>query len=206
MGMINPDPIKIGAVVLAAGLSKRMGKPKMLLPWHASTVIEQVVLTLINAEVSPIVVVTGGARADVEKAIQKYAVLPVFNPQYQNGEMLNSLQIGLENLGPEVEAALIVLGDQPKIEERVVRKIRDIYLTDKPEIIVPSFQMRRGHPWIVARSLWPQIIALSLPQNLRDFLAHHQQQIRYVDVDTASILMDLDTPEDYIKQSQASDT
>lgn len=203
--MIDHDPIKVGAVVLAAGLSTRMGKPKMLLPWYGSTVIEKVVLTLSNAEVSPIVVVTGGARADVEKAIQTYAVRPVFNPQYQNGEMLNSLQIGLENLGPEVEAALIVLGDQPNIEEQVVRRIRDIYLAERSKIIVPSFQMRRGHPWIVARSLWPEIMALSLPQNLRDFLTHHQQYIRYINVDSASILLDLDTPEDYIEQSKASD-
>jgi len=64
---------------------------------------------------------------------------------------------------------------------------------------VPSFQMRRGHPWLVARPLWPEILALKPPESTRDFLAGHAHEIHYVNVDTPSILADLDTPEDYEK-------
>lgn len=203
--MVNREPpTSIGAIVLAAGLSIRMGRPKMLLPWYGSTVIEKVVLTLIKAEVSPIVVITGGAHEEVEKVICKLPARSVFNPLYPNGEMLNSLQIGLVNLGLEVGAALIVLGDQPGIEEYVVRELIEVHRAERSEIIVPSFQMRRGHPWVVDRSLWPQILALSIPQTLRDFMTQNQHRVRYVAVHTASILLDLDTPDDYIQQCNGS--
>jgi molybdenum cofactor cytidylyltransferase len=60
--------------------------------------------------------------------------------------------------------------------------------------------MRRGHPWLVDRALWPELLALQSPYTLRDFLTAHAGEIRYLDVDTDSILQDLDTPEDYTQQ------
>jgi molybdenum cofactor cytidylyltransferase len=59
--------------------------------------------------------------------------------------------------------------------------------------------MRRGHPWLVARALWNEILALRPPESPRDFLNRHAADINYVEVETSSILADLDTPEDYQK-------
>jgi molybdenum cofactor cytidylyltransferase len=92
---------------------------------------------------------------------------------------------------------MIGLGDQPQIQEGSVRQIRDIYLQTKSPLVVPSFQMRRGHPWLVARSLWSELLEMRSSQTPRDFLNAHAADIQYVDVDTPSILADLDTPEDY---------
>jgi len=65
------------------------------------------------------------------------------------------------------------------------------------DLIIPSFQMRRGHPWLVGRSLWPALNSLSEDQTMRDFLRQQQSNIHYLVVDTPSILQDMDTPEDY---------
>jgi molybdenum cofactor cytidylyltransferase len=195
----------IGAIVLAAGLSTRMGQPKMVLPWNGMTVIEKVVSTLIAAGLRSIDVITGGTHAAVEQALHSLPVRTIFNSKYANGEMLDSLQLGLNMLQPDIDAALIVLGDQPLIEEQVVRDVMAQYQKEHAKLVVPSYQMRRGHPWLVERSLWPQILALKPPQTLRDFMRANANHIRYHVVNTSSILQDLDTPEDYAKQQPGSD-
>jgi molybdenum cofactor cytidylyltransferase len=195
----------IGAVVLAAGLSTRMGQPKMVLPWNGMTVIEKVIATIIEAGVKSINVITGGAHSEVERALHQLPVRTIFNPRYANGEMLDSLQLGLQALQADIDAALIVLGDQPLIEKQVVQNVIALYQNERANLIVPSYQMRRGHPWLVERSLWAQILELKPPQTLRDFMRANSDHILYHVVNTSSILQDLDTPEDYAEQKPGSD-
>ncbi len=187
----------ISAILLAAGQSKRMGQPKMLLPWGKSTVIEQVMTTFLKAGVEDLIVVTGGARAQVESVISAYPVRKVYNNDHASGEMLSSIQCALRVMPDDSQATLIGLGDQPQIQEGSVRLICEAYRDNRSPLIVPSFQMRRGHPWLVARPLWNEILALRPPESTRDFLNRHTDEIRYVSVNTPSILADLDTPEDY---------
>lgn len=104
----------IASIVLAAGKSERMGRPKMSLPWGNNTVIGQVVTTLISVGLEQVVVVTGGGREDVLLALnslpKEWPVSTVENPEYVAGEMLSSLQVGVASLGEQGEAALIALG------------------------------------------------------------------------------------------------
>jgi molybdenum cofactor cytidylyltransferase len=188
----------ITAIVLAAGESKRMGEPKMLMPWGKSTVLQTVISTFQTAGLNDILVVTGGARQQVESLIGK-TVQTIFNDGYEKGEMLSSIQIGLSAKMREASAALICLGDQPQVNERTVRSICDTFLKNKSQIVVPSYQMQRGHPWLVARPLWDEILEMKSPRTLRDFLKKHARKIHYVTVDTPSVIEDLDTPEDYLK-------
>ena len=187
----------ISAIILAAGQSKRMGQPKMLLPWGKLTVIEKVIITFLDAKVQEIVVVTGGARELVEKILEGYPVRKIHNKDYATGEMLSSIQDGLRAMSNQTPAALIGLGDQPQVQEQTIRLICETYRESGFSLIVPSFQMRRGHPWLVARPLWGEILALKSPESPRDFLNRHAADIHYVNVRTPSILADLDTPEDY---------
>ena len=99
----------------------------------------------------------------------------------------------------ETQAALIGLGDQPHVQESSIRAICEAYETSGSSLIVPSFQMKRGHPWLVTRSLWKEILELRPPSTSRDFLNKYSDAIHYVTVDTPTILADLDTPEDYRK-------
>jgi molybdenum cofactor cytidylyltransferase len=121
----------------------------------------------------------------------------VFNPAYVEGEMLSSFQAGLESLGGAARGVLVALGDQPQIEAEVVRAVVEAYRSAWSPLVIPSVRMRRGHPWLIDRSLWPEVLALHSPQTLRDFQQAQAGQIRYVSVETESILLDLDTPEDY---------
>lgn len=201
---MGTDLLPVSAIVLAAGLSTRMGRSKLDLPWGNTSVIGQVITSLsmggISCGLTQIVIVTGGARQNFEKAIQAVQIdLPIQtieNPHYASSNMLASVKTGLSTLN-QVSAAMITLGDQPQIKAEVVKELLNLYQTEKPLITVPSYQMRRGHPWLVQQTLWHEIMQLELKQTLRDFLTRHERQIRYLEVETNTILQDLDTPEDY---------
>ena len=188
----------ITAIILAAGESKRMGQPKMLMPWGNSTILQTVISTIKLAGIDDILVITGGAHRQVEALIGA-TVQTIFNEHYETGEMLSSIQKGLKAKMHKASAALICLGDQPQVKESSVRKICDAFHISNAPIIVPSYEMRRGHPWLIDHSFWSELIAMKSPQTPRDFLQTHSDQIAYVEMDTASILEDLDTPEDYLK-------
>ena len=204
---------EITAILLAAGESHRMGQPKMLLPWGETTVLGQVV-NIFSAGLSQrtnrlmdpdneILVVTGGARslveAEVARLADRYPLRIVYNPNYVLGGMLSSIQAGLLALDLGTRATLIGLGDQPQVREETVRHICTAYLQTESPILIPSFQNRRGHPWLAARTLWPEILALPQSTSPRQFLDARTGQIEYVAADE-SILQDLDTPEDYNRQ------
>lgn len=192
--------MNIAAIVLAAGLSKRMGLPKLSLPWGDSTVIGHVCSVLSQAGVTEIVIVTGGARQQVETALAGEPVRLVFNPRFEQSEMIDSLQVGLVNLSPHIEATLVALGDQPQIQVEVVQGVMQAYQERRAGLVVPSYRMKRGHPWLVDRALWDEILSLHPPYTLRDFLARFEQHISYLPVESDTILKDLDTPDDYERE------
>lgn len=191
--------MSISAIILAAGQSKRMGRPKMLLPWGNTTVLGKVIETMQIAGVDDVLVVTGGARSEVEKIAALYNVRASHNKNFENGEMLASIQLGLQRQKPKAQATLICLGDQPQVEERCVRVMCEMFLAGKSSIIVPSYQMRRGHPWLVDRELWGEILEMRAPNSMREFLNKHGNDIFYIETNSPNILQDLDTPEDYLK-------
>jgi molybdenum cofactor cytidylyltransferase len=190
----------ISAVILAAGESRRMGQPKLLLPWGMTTVLGQVVSTISKAGIPDILVVTGGARQSVEylaaELAKEFPVRTVHNPGYREGEMLSSIKVGLKALLPAAGAALIALGDQPQISGETVRRLCDAFMEREAALVVPSFKNQRGHPWLAARSFWGEILALPADATLRAFMNSHADRLEYVPGDK-SILQDLDTPEDY---------
>ncbi len=195
----------VGAVVLAAGASRRMGQSKMLLPWGKTTVIGKVVQTLLEVGIVEPVVVTGRAVEEIHTVLADFPVQWAHNPRYETTEMLQSLQIGLRQVPEELGAFLVVLGDQPQIESSIVGAILAEAQATALPLLIPSFQQRRGHPWLVKKSLWAGLLALDEHATLRQFLNEHANQIQYLNVDSGSVLMDLDTPEDYARY-QSSET
>ncbi len=189
----------IAAIVLAAGLSTRMGSQKLLLPWGKTTVIGAVLQALNEAGLTDIRVVTGGIQAELQRPIRDVGGKVLFNKDYADGEMLTSLQVGLNDLDKEVEACLVALGDQPQIESRVVKEILERFKDSHYPIIVPSYRLHRGHPWLLGRLFWQDVLALKPPHTLRDFLNAHQNDIEYLVVNTPTIMQDLDTREDYAR-------
>ncbi len=191
----------ITAIVLAAGQSRRMGRPKMLLPWGKTTVLGQVIATLAAGGIGEILVVTGGARKAVEDEVrhlaERFPVQSIYNTAHAQGGMISSIQRGLRGVPPGRRAALIVLGDQPQVRARTVQRVCEAFARRGASLVVPSYRNRRGHPWLIARPLWEDLLTLRPPQTPRDFLNAHAGEIHYVIVEDEGILQDLDTPEDY---------
>jgi molybdenum cofactor cytidylyltransferase len=188
----------ITALILAAGESKRMGQPKMLMPWGTSTVFGTILDTLKIAGIIDLVVVTGSLHDEI-KADRDARISFINNKDYSNGEMLTSIQVGLRSISVKQGASLIVLGDQPQMKATTVKMITDRYHYTRHPIIVPSYNMHRGHPWLVDHSFWDEILKLVPPESMRTFLNKNSAAIDYLLVDTPSVLQDIDTQEDYRK-------
>ncbi len=201
-------PETLAAVLPLGGASRRMGRIKALLPWGEDTVLAAVLGTLHQAGLRRVVAVTGAHRERIQAELGRLrprfpGLETVHNPGWEAGEMLSSVQTGLRALPPTVQAALIVLADQPQMEAETVRQLCAAWERTRrgAVILVPSFQLRRGHPWLVSRPHWPAILSLDPARHtLRDFLNARQDEIRYLVVHTPSVLQDLDTPEDYRRQ------
>jgi molybdenum cofactor cytidylyltransferase len=197
------DPIHeiqrpVGAIVLAAGMSTRMGQSKLLLPWTAKrTIIEHILEQLIMARVDHITIVTGHRSGEVRQLVTPFDVNTVYNARYKTGEMLSSLKAGLQAMPANIAAALVVLGDQPRIQPRIINQVLATYAEGAGDIVAPSYKMRRGHPILIDRRYWHEILTLPDEGAPRDVIDAHQDHIAYVNVDTDSVLRDVDTPQDY---------
>jgi len=190
----------ITGLVLAAGLSRRMGTNKLLLPFKERTVLAQIIAVLQASALDDIIIVIGHERDKIETAsrrqiTQRGGLRFVHNPNYASGDMLSSIQAGLAAMQDDCSAALIVLGDQPQIERRVVEQV--IAAHEPDTVIIPSFNRHGGHPILIDRACWPDILALPFGASLRDVWRAHPGWLRYIDVDTETILRDMDTPDDY---------
>ncbi len=199
----SADPIyevqrHVGAVVLAGGLSTRMGQPKVLMPWsNGRTILQQILEQLLLARMPQVTVVTGYRAGEVRRQATRAGAEVAHNADYKLGEMLSSLKVGLSSMPSHISAAFIVLGDQPRIQARVVSQMMTAYAEGVKDFVVPSYQMRRGHPILIDRRYWPEIMALPENGSLRDLLDRYQNRIAYVNVDTDSVLRDVDTPDEY---------
>ena len=198
------DPVyevqrRVGAVVLAAGRSQRMGQSKVLLPWDDYTVIEAVLARLIMARLDEIVVVTGHQAQAVERILADWPVRLVRNPHYARGEMLSSVQVGLRAMPETVAAALIVMGDQPMLDARALRSVLGAYAEGRGTIVVPTYRGQRGTPVLFARRFWPELLAHAAGRP-RDIVQHHPESVAEAEVPNDSILRDLDTPEQYRRE------
>jgi molybdenum cofactor cytidylyltransferase len=203
-----PEPVcevqrRVGAIVLAGGLSRRMGEPKVLLPWaEGRSILAHILEQIRLAKVDEITVVTGHHADQVAAVAAGCGAAAVHNPDYATGEMLSSLKAGLRAQPASIAAALIVLGDQPRVQPRVIGKLLAAYFEGRGEIVVPSYQMRRGHPILVDRRYWQEILALPPEGAPRDVINAYADRIAYVEVDTDSLLRDVDTPDDYRDERQ----
>ena len=187
----------ISAIVVAAGQSIRMGIPKINLSWGRFRILGQIISVLDEARVNEIICVVGSTDPqDLPSEITTELKI-IRNLEPEGTDMLASLKIGMRILNPNSEAFLIVLGDQPQIQVEVVRNLVHTYRSTKCALLIPSINQRRGHPWIVERSLWEEILTMGPSRTLRDFLALNKSKIHYLEVTTDSILKDIDTPKDY---------
>ena len=189
----------IGGIYLAAGRSQRMGQPKLALPWmNGLPIIAHMAELFRQAEVDPIVIVTGADRSAIEACLEKQPVVTVHNPAYSELGMIDSVRIGLRSLQETpCTAVLISPGDLPAMTVETIRSLIATFKRIRASIVAPSFDGRRGHPVLLSRPEWEAILELDEGKTLRDFLNARPEMIHHLEVSDPGIVLDLDTPEDY---------
>lgn len=188
----------IWAVILAAGESRRMGQPKLLLPYGSGTIIETVVRNVVASSVDRTLVVLGARRQEIEERIDGFAVKKAFNREYRKG-MFSSVLCGLGSLPRSARAAVLVLADQPGIPAGIIDSLVAAFLREKKGLVVPVCRKRRGHPLLLDLKYRLEIEALPPEAGLRGLLRAHPDDILEVRVSNPEILRDIDSPGDYRK-------
>jgi len=193
----------IWAMILGAGESTRMGKPKLLLPFGNKTIIETIIDKVIASKADKTLVVLGADWEKVEEKIKKYSLEITVNPHFKKG-MLSSVQWGFKALPENARAVLALLGDQPAVSTAIIDKIIDAYRTTRKGIVLPVYKKERGHPVLIDLKYKSEVESLSHEVGLRGLVYSHPEDIREVKVKTASILRDIDYLEDYQKELKRS--
>jgi len=185
----------VSAVVLAAGMSKRMGSIKQLLRIGEKTLLETVLDHLRASRADDIVVVLGGSAEAIRQQVPLNDARVVFNEEYRQG-MGTSLRAGVSAIDSSSDAALIVLADQPFVRPDTIDQLIDCYRARKPQAAIPVYKGFRGNPVLLDRSLFPEIMTLSGDLGCRAILGSHIENILRVPVDDVGVLLDVDTKAD----------
>ncbi len=194
----------VGAVVLAAGKSERMKQNKLLLRLDGKTLIENVLDALETAEIKEQVVVLGYNLEEIVEVIKPRLgkVKIALNVDYEKG-MVSSFQTGLIVIS-NVEAAFLVLGDQPMMDPNFLKAMVQKMETNSQALIVcPIHNGKKGHPLLFRRELFGEIMNLDETQTIRDVIHAHVDKLLMVEAPDWSI-MDIDTPEDYTRISDSN--
>lgn len=187
----------IAAVILAAGQGRRLGQTKQLLAWGPTTILGQTIQQVQASQVDEIVVVTGHDAAAVATIASTHQVRTVHNPAHATGELLSSLQVGIKTLAESVAAAIVILADQPFIPPAVINQLITAFQHRARQLIAPVYHGQRGNPVLIGRTLFPDLLALPPLSAPRALFQQHPEQVFLVEVETDTILLDIDRWEDY---------
>lgn len=187
--------IVISAIVLAAGKSTRMGVCKQLLEIAGRTVVERVLESVYISDVDEIMVVLGFMAEEIKEKIKmpQDRVKIVVNGDYEAG-LSTSLKVGLRALNDAAEAVIFVLGDQPLVEASTINKLIREYKRTKALIVAPTYRGKRGNPVLLDRSILGEVEGLRGDIGARPIIMRHRKNLLTVEVDTPSVLLDIDTP------------
>jgi molybdenum cofactor cytidylyltransferase len=190
------ETLRVAAVVLAAGGSKRMGQSKQLLPVRGRPMVRHVTEVVCAANLEQVVVVVGAEAGPVGSALADLPVEIAINEAWAEG-MSTSMQAGLRALREEIQAVLIVLADQPALTIALLDRLVTRYRATGAAIVAPFYRGRRGNPVLFDRSLFSELLAAEGDRGGREVLARHREQAEQVDVDDPAVVMDVDTWQDY---------
>lgn len=184
---------RVGAVIAAAGMSSRMHEFKPLLKIGNIINIRRVIQTFQRAGVQDIVVVTGFQAELLERHIADMGITCVFNPDYENGEMFDSIKLGLKALQGKSQRILVTPADVPLVTEETVRTL----LKSKALLAKPVFHNRGGHPLLLDESLVEEILSYPGKGGMKAALYETKVTACRVPVEEEAVVLDADTPEDF---------
>jgi molybdenum cofactor cytidylyltransferase len=189
---------RVAGIILAAGKSSRMGKMKLLLDINGKPMLGHVVESALHSALDEVIVVLGHEHARILESIDFKGATVVFNPDFLKGQS-TSLKAGIAAVGESCDAALFLLGDLPLVDSGIIDAVLQKHKATRASIVVPVFAGKRGNPVLLARSLFPMVLALEGDIGARPILAAHEDLIETVDIGHEGILLDVDSWEDYLK-------
>ncbi len=187
--------LSVAAIVLAAGESSRMGRPKPLLPLDGETFLSHLLGQISASRVAKTVVVLGHRPEVVLEALPHIEPIAVINTNYGLGQ-LSSLHVGLDTVG-ETDAILMCLADHPFISTAVIDSLIDAYEQSGRPIIVPTHGGRRGHPTLFGSSVLGELKDAPLNQGARVVVRAHAHELLEIPTADPGVIADVDTPEQY---------
>jgi molybdenum cofactor cytidylyltransferase len=187
---------RVAAIVLAAGDSERFGKPKQLLEWRGKPFIRHVVQTALQADLAPVIVVTGRYSDEIAGALDGLAVTIVHNRDWRSGQS-TSIQAGLARLPADCGAAIFLLADQPQVSPLLIRALVDEHARSGSPVVAPLIDDQRGNPVLFDRVTFQELNKLHGDVGGRGIFSRYL--ITWVPWHDPLALMDVDTPDDYQK-------
>jgi molybdenum cofactor cytidylyltransferase len=189
--------LRVAGIVAAAGLSKRMIDFKPLLPYAASTIIQTSIELLQHAGVEQIIVVVGYRGDEIKAQVSDMKnVEVIYNLNYLNGDMLESIQLGLRQVR-NCDAAYVLPGDMPAIAPETFHGVRKCMELTDASVVFPTLKGRKKHPPLIACRCFESIQRFHGDGGLHIALQQFYKQTAYVAVADFGCSLDADTPTDY---------
>ena len=186
----------ISGIVLAAGRSSRLGRPKQLLPLAGRPLLDHVLENAVASTLDEVVLVLGHEAAAIRAAVGVRGQRVVVNPDHAAGQS-TSLRAGLAAIDPQAEAALFLLGDQPGVRPAAIDALLAAYRAGSGPIVVPAYGGHRGNPILFARSLFPELAGVTGDEGARGLVRAHADRVAVVPVGEGLPPGDVDTDADY---------
>jgi len=187
---------RISAILLAAGTSSRMGRPKQLLPYRGKPLLQHVIDLLPGLGLSDVVVVLGHQAREITSAIElPPGARTIVNPDYASGQG-SSLRAGLAAMTPDTTAALVLVGDQPGIPPEALRTVLDLRRTCLLPVIRASYRGDPGHPVLLDRSIWPTLASGADDAGARAWMSDHPDAVMIAPL-PHSLPIEVDCEDDY---------
>lgn len=187
----------VAGIVLAAGMSTRMGELKPLLPFEGKPAIRWIVEVL-SQSLEQVVVVLGHRAGEIAPALLDTSAQCIVNSAYREG-MLSSVQCALKSIDEKADY-MICLGDQPRLNGEVVEQVLAAAEAGDRGIYIPTFAGKRGHPILIDNVYRTEILRLPLDLGLNVVTRGHPEDTCEIPVAQAAILDDMDTPADYLRE------
>lgn len=185
----------IAVLLLAAGESRRMGRPKQLLPWCGKPLVRHAAETALQAQADELLVVLGAHAEAVAAALHGLTLRLVQNPGYATGQA-GSLRVGLAALPADADAAIVLLADQPLLKPALLDALIAERGASRAPLVVPRHGGQRGNPVLLGRELFAELAALEGDTGARPIFERHREQIAWVEAPPA-VLFDVDSPAAY---------
>ena len=184
------------ALILAAGASRRLGRPKQLVEWRGAPLLQQVVNAVAGWPVDGVAVVLGAHEEEILASVVFGDALVVVNPEWEEG-IASSLRVGLDAIARDgrAERVFVVLGDQPSIPPEVPEGLLEGMERSGKPAVVPKYRYQRGNPVLVSRFLWPRLMSLEGDAGAARLLQAHPEWVHEVRFDHP-LPRDVDTPDD----------